>query len=114
MNDIKYNLAPKYNQDLIDKLDKEPLFSRALDGTDFYPGSIGLNNLKQTDFVNVIVQALARVKPLRDFCLLYAVNELNLNNVTPKHLLLVRFTELVRKIWNPKNFKGHVSPHELL
>jgi U4/U6.U5 tri-snRNP-associated protein 2 len=21
---------------------------------------------------------------------------------------------LMRKIWNPKNFKGHVSPHELM
>jgi U4/U6.U5 tri-snRNP-associated protein 2 len=26
----------------------------------------------------------------------------------------VRFAELTKKIWNPKNFKGHVSPHELL
>lgn len=24
------------------------------------------------------------------------------------------FGELMRKIWNPKNFKGHVSPHEFL
>lgn len=25
-----------------------------------------------------------------------------------------RFSTLVRKIWNPKAFKGQVSPHELL
>ena len=29
-------------------------------------------------------------------------------------ILSKRFAELIRKIWNPKNFKGHVSPHELL
>jgi U4/U6.U5 tri-snRNP-associated protein 2 len=37
-----------------------------------------------------------------------------MNIANPKHLLVVRFAELVKKIWNPKNFKGHVSPHELL
>eukprot|EP00111_Clytia_hemisphaerica_P019271 TCONS_00056889-protein len=28
--------------------------------------------------------------------------------------LVLRFGELVRKIWNPFNFKSHVSPHEML
>jgi len=31
-----------------------------------------------------------------------------------KGLLTQRFAELIRKIWNSKNFKGHVSPHEVL
>lgn len=25
-----------------------------------------------------------------------------------------RFGELIRKLWNPRNFKTHVSPHEML
>jgi len=29
-------------------------------------------------------------------------------------MVTTRMAELIRKIWNPKNFKGHVSPHELL
>lgn len=29
-------------------------------------------------------------------------------------MLVLRFTEMMKKLWNPKNFKGHVSPHELL
>ena len=29
-------------------------------------------------------------------------------------LLVQRFGELIRKLWNPKNFKAHVSPHEML
>jgi U4/U6.U5 tri-snRNP-associated protein 2 len=70
LNDIKYNLAPVYTKEIINKLDTEPIFARGLDGTEFYPGCVGLNNLKQTDFVNVVLQSLCRVKPLRDFYLL--------------------------------------------
>jgi U4/U6.U5 tri-snRNP-associated protein 2 len=29
-------------------------------------------------------------------------------------LLIQRFSELIRKIWSPYNFKGHVSPHEFM
>uniref|UniRef100_A0A8C5EKX9 ubiquitinyl hydrolase 1 n=1 Tax=Gouania willdenowi TaxID=441366 RepID=A0A8C5EKX9_GOUWI len=29
-------------------------------------------------------------------------------------LLVQRFGELMRKLWNPRNFKAHVSPHEML
>lgn len=28
--------------------------------------------------------------------------------------LVKRFGELTRKLWNPRNFKAHVSPHEML
>jgi U4/U6.U5 tri-snRNP-associated protein 2 len=31
-----------------------------------------------------------------------------------KGLLAQRFAELIRKIWDSKNFKNHVSPHEVL
>ena len=29
-------------------------------------------------------------------------------------LFIQRLAELFRKIWNPKNFKSHVSPHEVM
>ena len=29
-------------------------------------------------------------------------------------LIVQRFGELLRKLWNPRNFKAHVSPHEML
>ncbi len=29
-------------------------------------------------------------------------------------MLIQRFSELIRKIWSPHNFKGHVSPHEFM
>lgn len=70
LNDIKYNLRPIYTKDIVAQLEKEPIISRGLDGTAFYPGCLGLNNLKNSDYINVVIQALCRISPLRDFCLL--------------------------------------------
>jgi hypothetical protein len=66
-------------------------------------GFIGLNNLKHTDYVNVVVQALAHVPPLRDFFLL-ASNTVG----KTRSPLVLRFGELVRKMWSPHNFKNTV------
>lgn len=46
--------------------------------------------------------------PVRDFFLIPG------NYTSCKSLLVQRFGELLRKIWNPRNFKGHVSPHEFM
>jgi U4/U6.U5 tri-snRNP-associated protein 2 len=37
---------------------------------EFDSGYVGLNNLNQIDYINVLVQALVHVQPLRDFFLL--------------------------------------------
>jgi len=29
-------------------------------------------------------------------------------------LVFEKFSEFVKKVWNPRNFKGHVSPNELM
>lgn len=64
-------------------------------------GFIGLNNLKHTDYINVVVQVLAHIPPLRDFFLA--------NNVGKcKSPLVLRFGELIRKMWSPHNFKNTV------
>ena len=39
------------------ELDKDKRWVRALDGTEYMPGLVGLNNMKANDYVNVIVQA---------------------------------------------------------
>ncbi len=36
----------------------------------FYAGFVGLNNVKANDYVNVIIQSLAHIPPLRDFFIL--------------------------------------------
>lgn len=65
-----------------------------------------MNNIKENDYFNVIIQALAHIPPLRNFYMLEDLSE--------KTELVQRFSVLVRKIWNTRAFKSHVSPHELL
>lgn len=47
------------------KLDSSVSWARALDGSEYMPGLVGLNNLKATDYANAVVQALIRVHPIR-------------------------------------------------
>lgn len=67
-----------------------------------------MNNIKANDYLNVVVQLLAHVLPIRNYFLLHEFPALG----TPQ--LALRFSTLVRKLWNPKAFRSHVSPHELL
>lgn len=60
-------------------------------------------------------QSLSHVAPLRN----YFLKEENYNKIkrppgSMDFLLVQRFGELIRKLWNPCNFKAHVSPHEML
>jgi U4/U6.U5 tri-snRNP-associated protein 2 len=71
-----------------------------------------MNNIKSNDYLNVIVQSLAHITSIRNFFLLAPTLTTNPLPSTPQ--LPLRFSTLVRKIWNPKAFKSHVSPHELL
>lgn len=64
---------------------------------------VGLNNIKETDFVNVTIQSLMRVTPLRNFFLIPE------NYQHSKSPLVHRFGELTRKIWHARNFKGQVG-----
>ncbi|XXQ33735.1 USP domain-containing protein [Plasmodiophora brassicae] len=108
LEDIQFNLFPRTTPDQLHVLDTNPRFSQVLDGVDYLPGVIGLNNIKHTDWLNAILQALMRVRPLRDY---FVVAE---NYASCKSQLVQRFGELVRKFWNPRLFRSHVSPHELL
>ncbi|KAF0993354.1 hypothetical protein HZS_2177 [Henneguya salminicola] len=115
LNDIKNVLCPTFDLNKILALDDSSRMSRALDGTMFYPGLVGINNIRETDYMNVILHCLLFVKPLRNF-FLTEENYLHIN-VSPSDLLFalaVRFGELARKVWNPNNFKAHVSPHEMV
>lgn len=67
-----------------------------------------MNNIKANDYLNVVAQALAHVLPIRNYFLLHEFSQPG----TPQ--LVLRFGTLVRKLWNPKAFRSHVSPHELL
>ena len=47
------------------KLDTQVAWARALDGSEYMPGLVGLNNMKKNDYANVVIQALTRVHPIR-------------------------------------------------
>ncbi|KAF4523146.1 hypothetical protein B566_EDAN002401 [Ephemera danica] len=115
LDDIKYVLNPTFDSELIKNLDTTNKLSRAIDGTLYLPGIVGLNNIRENDYCNVILQGLSHVTPLRD----YFLQESNYAKVKrppgdSSFLLVQRFGELMRKLWNPRNFKAHVSPHEML
>ncbi|XP_012937807.1 U4/U6.U5 tri-snRNP-associated protein 2 isoform X2 [Aplysia californica] len=115
LDDIIYVLNPTFSDIMIRKLDRNPKLSRAYDGTTYLPGIVGLNNIKANDYCNVVLQSLSHVAPLRN----YFLREENYYKIKrppgdQAFLLVQRFGELIRKLWNPCNFKAHVSPHEML
>lgn len=115
LDDIIYVLNPTFRNEHIASLDSSSKLSRAYDGTTYLPGIVGLNNIKENDYCNVILQALSHVTPLRNFFL----QEDNYKKIKrppgdQMFLTVQRFGELLRKLWNPRNFKAHVSPHEML
>ena len=135
LDDIRRVLNPTFTKEEVANADRKKQWSRALDGSDYLTGAVGLNNLKATDYVNVVVQALNRVAPLRDFFLAgrecspptggvvsegatraqpAMTGSSSGSGASSSSLLTRRFGELTRKMWNPRNFKGQVSPHEFM
>ncbi|XP_039270851.2 ubiquitin carboxyl-terminal hydrolase 39-like [Styela clava] len=115
LEDITYVLNPTFKKNHIAELSTSSKLSRAYDSTTYLPGIVGLNNIKANDYCNVVLQALSNIPPLRD----YFLREENYSHIKrpPGDIMILltqRFGELIRKLWNPRNFKAHVSPHEML
>ncbi|KAM7209133.1 hypothetical protein V8F20_000471 [Naviculisporaceae sp. PSN 640] len=106
LDDIKYVSDPRYTREEVMLFDRKPRTSLTLAGKEYKPGFVGMNNIKENDYLNVVVQALSHISPLRNFFLLEDFSK------APE--LVKRTSILFRKIWNPRAFKAHVSPHELL
>lgn len=106
LDDIKFVSDPKYTRPEVMKMDTQAKTAWALNGKEYIPGFVGMNNIKDNDYFNVVVQALSHVPPLRNFFML--------EDFTSKPELVKRLSILFRKIWNSRAFKSHVSPHELL
>ncbi|KAL2119311.1 hypothetical protein VTJ04DRAFT_6271 [Mycothermus thermophilus] len=106
LDDIKYVSDPRYTRQEVAELDRVPRRALTLAGKEYVPGFVGMNNIKENDYLNVVVQALSHVSPLRNFFLL--------EDLSSAPELVKRTSILFRKIWNPRAFKAHVSPHELL
>lgn len=116
LDDIKYVSDPRYTREEVAALDRPNKGGRrtawTLDHKDYTPGYVGMNNIKANDYLNVVVQALSHVRPLRNFFLLEDFSKPGVPGGDSE--LVKRTSILFRKIWNPRAFKAHVSPHELL
>jgi U4/U6.U5 tri-snRNP-associated protein 2 len=105
--DIRSVLKPIFTQELLNEIDCKSDSLNDLHGRSFLPGFIGLNQIKANDYVNVVLQALAHITPIRNYFLLKFV---------PKEggSLGESFKHVLEKIWNPTRFKAQTSPHEFL
>lgn len=114
LDDILYVLRPTFTHEDLHELTKLAQPVKAFDGKLYYPGIVGLNNLKYNDYCNVIFQALSHVIPVRNYFLIQSKPTSSNQPIDERNILSIRFGELLRKLWNPRNFKTHVSPHEML
>lgn len=60
LEDIKFVLKPTFSKEMIRAVDNATKMARAYDGTMYFPGIMGLNNIKFNDYVNVAMQVGAR------------------------------------------------------
>ncbi|KAL8773111.1 MAG: hypothetical protein Q9209_001787 [Squamulea sp. 1 TL-2023] len=106
LEDIKFVVDPRLPKEDVMMLDKVVKDAWDLSGKKYRPGFVGMNNIKENDYFNAVIQALAHIPPLRNFFML--------EDLSSKSELVQRFSVLIRKIWNTRAFKTHVSPHELI
>ena len=98
LDDIRKVLFPKFTSEEIARLEKEATWSKALDGTEYLVGVVGLNRVENARGVNCVIQSLARVDKLR--------NSFLTTTTTTNDTL----QSLCQRIWNKHNFRGHTSP----
>lgn len=127
LHDIQRLLKLPFDEGTIARLDAPDMHARGLGTLTYIPGYVGLNNIAHNDAMNVVVQALAHVPPLRNYCLrggeradrrtpAPAVSTVTAaaGRLAQSTELVRRFATLVRRIWNPHAYKAQVSPHEFL
>ncbi|KAJ1966464.1 U4 U6.U5 tri-snRNP-associated protein [Dipsacomyces acuminosporus] len=107
LNDIKSIIQPTFTADQVSKLDAVCESSHDLAGKRYVAGFVGLNKIKCNDYMNVVIQALVHVPPIRDTLLL-------LPNLDAMPELVQRLATLARRMWHSKLLKAHISPHELV
>jgi U4/U6.U5 tri-snRNP-associated protein 2 len=94
-------LKPRYGREEVERIKKEVEMFENLDGVEYVRGCIGLNNLKGTEYANVVLMGLAHIEEVYEHFLMKDY----------EGGILGVFGKLVKRIWNKENFKGVVSPH---
>lgn len=117
LNDIQQALHPqKFTAEFIEsgRLDSSIELARDLWGRQYLPGFVGLNNLHKTDYVNATLQALAHVRPIRDFFLQLKNSSISTSTSSSPSHLACSFGDFMRKLWSNQRFKSIVDPHEMI
>lgn len=113
LQDIIHVLNPRYEPATLPTLSLLPAQpSYTLAGLPYYPGFIGLNNIRANDYLNVIIHLVLHVPPLRTFLLDPRTPQLQ-ESARPTELVK-RLSTLAKRVWNPRLFKAQGSPHEFL
>jgi U4/U6.U5 tri-snRNP-associated protein 2 len=108
LDDVKRCLDPRFTKEEISLLNSNTSLARDVHGVSYLPGFVGLNNLKSTDYVNVVLHALSHIIPIRNYFLEPS------NYSYSKSPVVHKFGDVLRKIWSSHNFKSVVSPQEFL
>ncbi|KAG0668698.1 hypothetical protein C6P45_004473 [Maudiozyma exigua] len=105
VHDIIFATNPTYDKTLIQSFPQ-----KCHDCTQdqlYYNGYVGLNKSISNGitYINVLVQLLAHIIPIRDYFLLY-------NGSTDT--LIGKISIIIKKIWSPHLFKLNIAPDELI
>lgn len=110
LEDIKFNLRPSFTLEEIRSFGAQTAVvvqrNRDLHGNTYFTGLVGMQGL---DYINAVVQSLARVDQLRDF---FLQREGYYNATTS--VLVKCFGDLVCQMFNHRRFKSSVCPNELM
>ncbi|WWC68713.1 uncharacterized protein I206_102647 [Kwoniella pini CBS 10737] len=114
LNDIIQVLNPRYDNKDIEKLSNGlTKLSYTLNNQSYRPGYIGINNIKSNDYLNVIIQLLLHIPPIRNFFLLELESDLT-KKENKSTELVKRLSTLTKRLWNNNLFKSQISPHDFL
>ena len=110
--DIKHNLNPSYTEDEIESaLTNSERMRQIGDQTKFFRvGYVGLNNVKNTQYINAILQALLHLPPL----VRHYMKTFTYSQEIRRTPIRDAFGLIFKKVWNPMNVFGQVAPRCLV
>lgn len=62
---------------------------------------VGLNNIKNNDYVNVVLQCIIQIPEIRDYFLRYRREDDFTEDLSTGRMLSARLAELIKKVCNP-------------
>lgn len=114
LSDIVANLRPTFSPATIAAFDRRTQACRAIDGSVFVPGLMGINNINNcSDYISTAIRFLACVKPLRNSLLLHTPSSFSPGK-NDTDVVYAALSGVIKSLFNPLSFKGTLSPHEFL